>query len=118
MDQPQFKKPYKGKHIITTFSLAPPDSFTFFQDARLSAKLWDKQEKRNAKGGRTFGTQEDSHQPQGKTFNERQVNNPTFEIEYQDFEPLKRATEAVFLEACEFYTKQVTDNIITQYLQK
>ena len=31
---------------------------------------------------------------------------------------LKRAMEAIFVEAWEFYTKQVTDNIITHRLHK
>ena len=39
-------------------------------------------------------------------------------MEYQDFSPLKRAIEAVSVEAWVMYTKQVTDNMITQRPQK
>ena len=50
--------------------------------------------------------------------NERLENVPTFENEYQDFAPLKRVVEAVFVESWGIYTKQVTDNLITHRLQK
>ena len=46
------------------------------------------------------------------------INVPTFENEYQDFAPLKRVVEAVFIEYRGIYTKQVTDNLITHRLQK
>ena len=39
-------------------------------------------------------------------------------MEHQNFAPLKRSTEAVFVKAWEIYTKKVTDNLITQWLQK
>ena len=99
IDQYQFNEAYKDKQMITTFTPAPPVLSTFVQAAWLAAQRQDDQDKCNPKDGNNIGTQEDSHQPQQVTFNERLVNIPTFETEYQDFAPLKRAMEASFVEA-------------------
>ena len=104
--------------MLTTFSPTPPVASKFVQAERIAAQCRFKQDQWDANEGNNFGTQEDIHQPQWEIFNECLVNVPTFETEYQDFVPLKRATEAVFVEAWDLYTKQVTDNMITQRLQK
>ena len=104
MDQSQLNESYKAKHMLTTFPPAPPVLSTFVQAAQIAAQWRSEQVKCNANNGNTIGTQENSHQPQRLVFDELLVNVPTFETEYQDFAPLKRAMEAVFSEAWEIYT--------------
>ena len=118
INQSQFNLAYKSKYILTTFPTSPPVVSTFVQVAWLYAQRRSKKDQRDANGGNTFGTKEDSNQPQGVTFNDCLVNVTTFEKEYQDHAPLKRATEVVFVEALDLYTKQMTDNLTTWQLQK
>ena len=78
MNQSQFNEAYKSNHMLTTFPPAPPVASTFVQDARFTAQLRAKQDQNVANNGITLGTQEDIHQPQRVTFNERLVHAPIF----------------------------------------
>ena len=69
MNQYQFKESYKAKHMLTTFPPAPPVVYTFVQAARIAAQRQAKKDQRDSKYSNTFGTQEDSNQPQWVTFN-------------------------------------------------
>ena len=91
MNQYQFNEAYKAKHIFTKFSPTLPVDSIFVQAARLTEQHQSAENQHDANNGSTFGTQEESHQPQPVTFNEHLVNVPTFETEYQYFAPLKRA---------------------------
>ena len=64
MDQPEFNKPYKFKHIIIEFTHAPPVVFTFVQSARLAAQRQSKLDQCDANKGNPLGTHDDIHQPQ------------------------------------------------------
>ena len=68
IDQYQFNEAYKSKHMITTFTPAPPVLSTFVQAAWLAAQRQAEQDKWDANDGNNIGTQEDSHQPQQVTF--------------------------------------------------
>ena len=118
MNQSQFNEAYKSKHMITTFTPAPPSPSTFVQATGLAEQHQSKPDQQNAKDGNNFSPQEDSPQPQQVTFNKSLVNVPKFETEYQDFAPFKRAAEYVFVGSWDLYTKQVKYNIITYRLQK
>ena len=92
---------------------------TFIISAQLSAKHRSKTEILDANNVSTFGNQKDNHHPpKQQTFDEHPINAPAFETEYQDFAPLKLTIESVFFEVWYIYTKEVTDNLITQRLQK
>ena len=91
MDLTQFNEAYKSKHFLATFPPALPVVSTFIISAQLSAKHRSKTEKLDANNVSTFVNQEyNHHPPQQQTFDERTINSPAFETEYQDFAPLKR----------------------------
>ena len=85
--------------MLTTSPPAPHVASSFVQATRIAAQRGSEQYQCDIKNARTFGNQEDSHKPKRVTFNERLVNAPTFQTEYQDFAPLKHAMEAVFVKS-------------------
>ena len=68
MDNYQFNEAYESKHMLATFTPAPPFVPTFVQAAWLAAQRWSKQYKFDTNYSNTIGTQEYSNQPQQVTF--------------------------------------------------
>ena len=104
--------------MITIFPPEPPVATTFVLAAPIAVQNLSKKDQCDTNYRNTFGTEEYSNQPQRVTFNKRLVNVLTFEMEYEAFPPFKRDVESVCVEAWDLYTKQVTDNLIPQCLQK
>ena len=99
MDQTQFNKSYKAKHMLATFPPAPHFAYTFVLAAQCAAENRSETEQHNANNGSTFGSQEDNHHtPQRKIFDKCPIYAPVFEKVYQDFAPLKHTIKAVFFE--------------------
>ena len=119
MDWNQLNKSYKAKKYHTTFPPATPvpSKLVLYEQLAVQRQAWIEQHDTN--NGSTFSTQKDNHhQPQRVTSNKHQLNATAFEIEYQDFAPLKCAIESFLFDAWEIYTKHVTDNLIMPHLQK
>ena len=61
MDQSQFNESYKAKHMVTTFTPAPPVAYTFVKAAWFAAQLRAEKYQCYANKGNTFGTIEINH---------------------------------------------------------
>ena len=59
MDQYQFNKVYKAKHMLTTFPPVTPVAYTFVQASQLAAQRRAEKDQHDANYCNIFGTQED-----------------------------------------------------------